>query len=134
MKRPGMRKLFPLGILCGNSTIADATLGTFPVGINDSGRIVGYFSTASSYYSFLYSGGTFSTILDPTSMSGGGVLPSRINDSGDREKPSKSEPENKVSGLVNGLPDVRLGRDPRASSSYAEAVPRSGGSGAARCA
>jgi probable HAF family extracellular repeat protein len=54
--------------------------GTFATGINDAGQIVGsYFDGHSGYHGFLYSGGFFTTIDDPSAAR---TFPNGINMSG----------------------------------------------------
>ena len=43
---------------------------TIPEGINDAGQIYGYYKIGASAYGFLYSGGTYTTINDPSSSGG----------------------------------------------------------------
>jgi uncharacterized membrane protein len=39
---------------------------TFPLGMNDAGQIVGGYSSADGLHGFLLSGGTFTTLDDPS--------------------------------------------------------------------
>jgi hypothetical protein len=47
-----------------------ATNGTFPAGINNTGRIVGTYVDASGEHLFLYNAGTFYTLDNPLGVSG----------------------------------------------------------------
>jgi len=66
-----------------------ATAGTFAHGINDSGEIVGYYVSGATTNGFLYSNGTYNTIDNNQTISGGdtklfsGTAPQDINDSGE---------------------------------------------------
>jgi len=56
-----------------------------PLGINDQGQIVGYYTDASgAAHGFLYSNGQFTTLDDPNAGTGNfqGTLASRINNAG----------------------------------------------------
>jgi hypothetical protein len=64
-----------------------ATYTTQPLGINDAGLVVGIYSAPiifSTYYSFLYSGGSYTTLSDPSSTApnGSGTFAYGINASG----------------------------------------------------
>jgi probable HAF family extracellular repeat protein len=48
-----------------------ATEGTFALGINDAGQIVGFYKNASGYHGFLLSGSTYTTLDDPLAGPGG---------------------------------------------------------------
>ncbi len=79
-----------------NAPTATSSRGTFPMGINDNGQIVGFYSTGSYdtpslYHGFLYSiaNGTFTEIDDPNAGTGQattyekeGTSPTAINASG----------------------------------------------------
>ena len=57
---------------------------TQPLGINDAGQVVGIFDLPiifSTYYSFLYSGGAYTTLSDPssTAFNGSGTFAYGIN-------------------------------------------------------
>jgi probable HAF family extracellular repeat protein len=57
---------------------------TQPLGINDAGQVVGIFDRPiifSTYYGFLYSGGAYTTLSDPssTAFNGSGTFPYGIN-------------------------------------------------------
>jgi|SRR2546423_1577423 probable HAF family extracellular repeat protein len=45
-----------------------ATQGTFASGINDAGQIVGTYLTGTGVHGFVYSGGTFTTLDDPSGI------------------------------------------------------------------
>jgi probable HAF family extracellular repeat protein len=54
------------------STLDDplATDGTDAFGINAAGQIVGQYQSASGTHGFLYSGGTYTTLDDPSAING----------------------------------------------------------------
>src|SRR5262245_11772679 len=63
---------FPLG-----------TLFTQPFGINDAGQIVGVYRAANVFHGFLLSGGTYTTVDDPSASGTGlGTFAQGINDAG----------------------------------------------------
>jgi len=72
-----------------NYTILDDPLastagggGTFALGINDAGQVVGqYLASDGLFHGFLYSNGAYVTIDDPASDAGG-TTPQAINDAG----------------------------------------------------
>src|SRR2546421_730183 len=55
-------------------------LDTEPLGINDSGQIVGQYRDSGGVHSFLFSGGTFTAINDPSAT--GPTFAYGINDAG----------------------------------------------------
>jgi probable HAF family extracellular repeat protein len=64
-----------------------ATATTQPLGINDAGQVVGIYQApiiGSTYYGFLYSGGSYTTLSDPssTALNGSGTFAYGINASG----------------------------------------------------
>jgi probable HAF family extracellular repeat protein len=60
-----------------------STYGTNALGINDSGQIVGYYVDSNPFYhGFLYSGGTYTTLDDPSARNTGGTFAEGINASG----------------------------------------------------
>src|SRR5262249_25926221 len=65
--------------------LTEGDLGTQATGINDAGQIVGTYTTGSTFHSFLLSGGTYSTIDDPSAGQRGpssGTNVQGINDAG----------------------------------------------------
>jgi probable HAF family extracellular repeat protein len=64
-----------------DNPLAATTHGTMPMGINNAGQIVGVYEDSSGIqHGFLYSGGFFTTIDDPSAT--GGTIPRGINDAG----------------------------------------------------
>jgi probable HAF family extracellular repeat protein len=61
--------------------VPGATGATVAQGINDAGQIVGWFQDPSGNHGFLYSGGTYATLNDPSSAAGL-TLAWGINDDG----------------------------------------------------
>jgi probable HAF family extracellular repeat protein len=62
------------------TTLDDPSGGTEAYGINDFGQIVGlYFDASNHAHGFLYTGGTFTTLDDPSATS---TLAQGINDNG----------------------------------------------------
>ena len=64
-----------------------ATATTQPLGINDAGQVVGIYQAPiifSTYYGFLYSGGSYTTLSDPSSTApnGSGTFAYGIKTSG----------------------------------------------------
>jgi probable HAF family extracellular repeat protein len=45
---------------------ANGGIGTHAVGINNAGQIVGEYSDGSGIHGFLFSGGTYTTLNDPS--------------------------------------------------------------------
>ena len=60
--------------------LALATGSTSAQGINASGQIVGFYQNAGGFHGFLYSGGTYTTLDDPSATNG--TLAQGINDAG----------------------------------------------------
>src|SRR3989442_9316465 len=50
--------------------LALATGSTSAQGINASGQIVGFYQNAGGFHGFLYSGGTYTTLDDPSATNG----------------------------------------------------------------
>jgi probable HAF family extracellular repeat protein len=56
--------------------------GTNAIGINASGQIVGTFTNDSGRHGFLYSGGVYTTLDDPSAFGPNGTVATGINASG----------------------------------------------------
>ncbi len=72
-----------------SASLQGALEGTLATGINDLGQIVGYYyvdeGNNTNVYSFLYNGGSYVTVADPSANLGGpgaGTLANGINDAG----------------------------------------------------
>ena len=73
--------LYSGGHLHSRSTIRRAPMAPRPIGINDAGQIVGfYYDSSVTAHGFLYSGGNYTTLDDPSGTKG--TIARGINDAG----------------------------------------------------